>query len=288
MSAKLTISELDLFGYLKDFETWRSPLSDFYVKTKKCLILGAFDEEGNASGLLLAEKAEETELLYLSGEDSSVKKMLVKHLMGHMPTGKLLRWRTEENSEEEGLAKECGFRYECALHIFRSVSSDDPVMKEVLPEYEKLCTQIERLGYETVSFEHLSTEALDQIRYNAGDEYAPGLNPGVLMDDRIGGFSPEMSFACLKDGRVTAYTIVRAPGQKRCIFEIVCAARSQRGTGAFLLPIIGSIKAMQDQCTESAVCAIYEHNEKALTMVTRRLGRLLRSHSVRRHYVYRQ
>lgn len=286
MSAELTVSEIGLFDCLTAFEAWRSPLADFYLKTKNCLVLGARGEGGAARGLLLAERGEETELLFLAGEDGSVKKTLVEHLMGLMPPGGLLRWRTEADSGDEALARECGFRYESTLHVFRSVSAEDPALTEVLAEYEPLCAEMESRGYVTESFARLRPEELDQIRCNAGDEYAPELHPERLMDDTAGGFAPELSFAAVKDGRVAAYTIVRAPGAKRCVFEIVCAAKSQRGTGAYLLPVLASIRAMRDRGVETAVNAVYESNGKPMTMLTKRFARLIRSRSVRRHYVY--
>ena len=213
-------AEISIPDYLIRFSDLRTALSDFYVKTRNCRILGAVSEGKNGKGFLLASQESVTEILFITAEDDdpSVKNALLDHLAGTLPSGSRIRWRIIDSPENETVAEEYGFRKEETVNIFRTVGSDHETAERTLLEYEKLFVLRESLGYRTLSFEKLSKEELSQIRNNPDGEFDPSLHPERLMDDISGGFSPEMSFAAVKDGKVIAYTIVRNSIGKSCIF----------------------------------------------------------------------
>ena len=288
MEKKFDVTEINILDYLKDFSGFRTPLSDFYIKTKRCRILGIYDENKVGKGFLLAEPGEVTEILFVAAEneDPSIKRKLLGRLARSLPSKSEMRWRILENSKDESFAAEFGFRPDKTVHLFRTVGPEDEHAEETIRKYEKLYSFVENHGYRAVSFNELTKAELRQIRNNPDKEFDSYLRPGVLMDDTAGGFSADMSFAALKDGKVAAYTIVRSPDGKSCIFEIICVAKSERNSGVFILPFLSSLKAIIASGAEVALFAIYDNNSKTLDMVKKRFGQLISSDSVQHNMRY--
>lgn len=272
--------EISIPEYLIKFSKLRTALSDFYVKTRSCRIIGAAGDE--KKGFLLAEQRSDTEILFITAEDEdpSVKKALLDHLTGLLPSGSTIRWRIIDNPGNEKAAAAYGFQDKETVNIFRTVSADNETAVKTLREYEKLYVLKESLGYRTVSFEKLSEGELSQIRNNSDGEFDPSLHPERLMDDISGGFSPKMSFASVKDGKVIAYTGVRDPLGKSCIFELICVAESERKNGLFILPFYRSLREIIASGAESALFSVYESNSHMMTLVRKWFSQLIASHSI--------
>lgn len=288
METKFDVSEINILDYLKDFSSFRTPLSDFYIKSKRCRILGIYDENKVGKGFLLAEPGEPTEILFLAAEneDTSIKRKLLGRMARTLPSKSEIRWRLLENSKDEAFAAEFGFRHDKTVHLFRTVGPEDEHAEELIRKYEKLYSFVENHGYHAVSFNELTKAELRQIRNNPDREFDSYLRPGVLMDDAAGGFSAELSFAAVKDGKVAAYTIIRRPDAKSCIFEIICVAKSERNSGVFILPFLSSLKTIKSSGAEVALFAIYDNNSKTLDMVKKRFGLLISSDSVQHNMIY--
>lgn len=281
-------AEISIPEYLTRFSDLRTNLSDFYVKTRNCRIIGAAGEEKNGKGFLLAEQGSLTEVLFITaeGEDPSVKKALLDHLTGTLPSGSKIQWRIIDNPGNEKIAAEYGFREEETVNIFHTVGADNETAAKTLREYEKLFVLKESLGYRTISFKKLSEGELSQIRNNPDGEFDSSLHPERLMDDISGGFSPEMSFASVKDGKVIAYTIVRNPLGKSCIFELICVAESERKNGLFILPFYRSLREIIASGAESAIFAVYENNSHMLKLVRKWFSQLIASHTIQHNMVF--
>ena len=270
----MNISEISIFEYLTGFRSLSTPLSDFYLKTKRCRIFG----EEHGRGLLLYEK----EILFLAAEknDPAVKTAMLDYLRSTLPAGETIRWRIQENSGEKSFAESYGFRVENIVNLFRTVGAGDERVEQFFRDNEKLVHYIEKRGYLTRSFDELTEAQLSEIRDNPEGKFESGLHPEVLMQDLVGGFSGKMSSAALRDGKVAAYVIVRSPDTKHCIFEIICVAEPERRSGVFILPFIRSLKAMDDFGAESVFFAVFENNTEAIKIVRRKFGSLIVSQKV--------
>lgn len=287
MKMEYSVSEISIFEYLTGCAGLRTALSDFYVKTRKCFILGARGGDRGYAGFMIAEPGSITEILFIiaEGEDSEIKKALLDGFKGRSPAGTGIRWRIANSAENEQIAAEYGFMPEGTLNIFRTVGPDDEQLKALLTEYGRLYVAMESMGYRTVSFGELSQDELRQIRENPDGEFDDSLNPGALMGDTAGGFSSKLSFASVRDGKVAAYSIIRDAGGKSCIFEIVCVAQSLRRQGLFILPFYSSFRAIVESGKQSAVFAVYEHNAPMMKLLEERIGGLIRSRTVQHNMI---
>lgn len=285
---KHVIREINVLEYLKDFSAMRTPLTDFYVRSKPCKIIALYDERGSGRGFLLTEDTGMTEVLFLTAEggDPGMKKSLLRHLANSLPKGSQIRWRITGSAADEHLAYQFGFYPGETLNIYRTVGAGDERLASVIREYEKLFTFMEKRGYRTVSFEALTAAQLDQIRNDPDGEFDAALRPAALMENTAGGFSPQMSFVSLKGEKVAAYTVVRQPDGKSCIFEIICVAESEKKTGVFILPFLSSLKAMRSSGAEEALFAIYEDNNEPMKIVKKRFAQLILSQSVQHNLLY--
>ena len=285
-----TIIRLDLLKYLEDFEKLRTALSDFFVKTRDCTLFGLYDESMNASALLVSEYKSECdiEILFLASEDDSIesKKYLICYLTDHLPACGTITWRIPDTDSNKEIAAEFDFTCEYTVNLFRSVGAKDARLIETFKENEKLLNYMMKFGYKTVNFDELTEDELLQIRTNPDGEFESSLHPEVLMADTVGGFSPKFSFASVRGGKVAAYTIIRCPDGKHCIFEIICVAKSFRCKGVFILPFLYTLKTMDEYGIESGSFAIYEVNRPALQIVEKRFSQLIVSHTIQHNYVY--
>ena len=280
--------ELSLMDYLTKYGSFRTALSDFYIKTRNCKIIGVDDAQNVAVGLLLAEQGAVTEILILAAQNDEVKikTALLDRLKELLPSYSELRWRIVNHPQNEELALAYGFRTGSVLNIFHTVGSDNERAEATLREYEKLYAKMEATGFRTVSFAQLSENELAQIRDNPDGEFDSSLCPESLMVSGMGGLSPQMSFAAMKDGRVVAYSIIRSPDEKSYIFEIICVAKSERGNGIFILPFFRSLREIMASAAASATFAIYESNQIMLEILEKRFSQLIVSRTVQKNMVY--
>lgn len=287
-SKKIKVSVIGLPDYLTKFGDLRTPLSDFYIKSKNCRILGACDDEGNAKGLLVEEIASVYEILFLAAEneDAAVKKALLDSLIKKIPAGMQVRWRISSSPENEKLAAGIGFLKESMLNIFRTIGFHDEKIAEVYKKNRRLYEFMEKRGYRTVCFDELTEEELMQIKKNPDKEFEASLHPERMMNGGAGSADGKLSFASIKDGKVAAYDIIRYPGGKQCIFEIVCVAASKRNSGVFILPVAASFEAMRICGAESVLFAVYEKNQKMLDLLKKQYAQYIRLQSVQHNFIY--
>ena len=288
MSEKYTIYSADILQYLTGCETLRTPLSDFYVRSKDCLILCAKREDGSTAGFLLAEGKNPCEIWFLTAEDndSSAKRSLFDALADRQPSGTELHRRLKQGDPDEAFFTEYGFKPSCILHLFRSLSTQCDGLSDFIRDNEPLCAAAEQRGFETLSFDRLTKEQLRQISENTDGTLDGSLRPGKLMKDTAGGFSAEMSFAAVKDGHVAAYSLIRKPDARHCVFEILCAGAPYRRSGIFLLPLMRTLEAVRASGTESVFFAVYDHNSPMLTTLKNHFSHLIASHSMQNNMMY--
>ena len=72
---KQKVSKISVLEYITGFASFRTPLSDFYVKTRKCIIFGIFDVDHVGKGLLLAEQSRAVEKFYALEERRGYRMM---------------------------------------------------------------------------------------------------------------------------------------------------------------------------------------------------------------------
>ncbi len=282
------IREINLFEYLKDFEALRTALSDFYIKTKNCQVFGAY-ENGVGVGFLLCEERRMFEILFLCAEndDEKIKDGLLGAFLDTLPSGTAVRWRIVNDTKNANtqLAVNRGFAAESVLHIFHFKHADSDAVHSVIDRYTHLYTFMEKRGYVTKPFETLTEDELHQIRDNPDGEFAAYLESGEHIKGNTGKLDERCSFAAVRDGKVFAYVIVVAHGEKSCIVENVSVAHSARRGGTFILPFLSMLSALKQSNYDTVSFAIYETNADIMPMMRKNLSALLTSETVQRNYV---
>ncbi len=281
------VREIDLFEYLKDFEALRTALSDYYIKTKDCRIFGAY-ENGPGVGFLLCEERRTREILFLCAEndDTEIKGRLLRAFLDTLPAGTAVRWRivNDTGNASTSLAVSCGFAAERILHVFR-YTSDATAVQSVIDTYSPLSDRMEARGYVAKPFEQLTENELCQIRDNPDGEFEACLESGKHIRGVTGRLDEKCSFAAVKDGKVIAYTVVVAHGEKHCIVENVSVARSARRGGTFLLPFLRMLGAIIQRNYATISFAIYETNTAMLPMMRKHFSALITAETVQHSYV---
>lgn len=289
MTQKMNVSvcEIGIGEYLTDLSKLRTPLSDFYINTKSCRIIAAFDETKQRLGFLLAEQKAVTEILFLTvvKNEAGIKRQMLDFLVKSLPAGTVLRWRIIENPDDEKSALDFGFRLESTLHLFRSVRYGENIERNFLPRLYRLSDSAEKRGYSTLPFSELTKEQKEQIRKDPDREFAPELHTALLMDDRVGGISERLSTAALKDGKVVAYSVIRSPAKSRCIFEILCVAKSKRKSSAVILPIARSIRELIAGGYDSLTFAVYDQNREMLPVIERNFSSVIESGRIQHNMI---
>lgn len=283
------IRKINLFEYLTDTAALRTALSDYYIKTSGCDILASFNESREAEGLLLYTDGHVFEVLFINtlhdDRDDVIKTELIEELC-KASAGNPVRWRMSGSEKERntGLAIALGFEHESTLRLFKADRSCVKAAEAVMKEQSRLYAFMEKHGYEAKSFSELSDRELSYIKEDPDNEFAAYLHPAELLEMKAGGFSPELSFAALYKGKVCAYTMVRMPDRRHCIFEMICVARSKRKTGVYILPFMKTLSALIDSSADSVNFAVYESNTDSLKVVEKHFKTLIKEENLQHNY----
>lgn len=257
----MKISCIGIFEYFALGGGLRTALSDYYVKNNDCVILSAADGTGGQIGLMIFEEKAVVEVLYLKADGNSVKAEMLNYLIA--ATDKNIRYRTVNSEDDEKIAFSCGFRHESDLNIYRSKDRDHPDVISFFEKYGKLYDSAAKRGYGIKSFEELNGDELDQIVCDPDGEFVSGFDPGKFLNGNFGDLSKKISTAVTKNGKVIAYSLLRCVGGK-CIFEILCVARSYRKTFAVIPAIIRSINEMLKAGFARITFAVYQTNAEMI------------------------
>lgn len=282
------IVNLKLIEYLNEFRSLRTPLSDFFVKTRKCTLTGLKGEDGLAKVLLITEVKHNTEILFLSSvnDDVALKQILLDHLIESLTSQTAIIWRIPDTDSNKEIAINNRFICTKTVNLYRSVGSGDERLIKILSDNDKIYNYMFRFGYQVKTFNELSEDELYQINSNPDNEFVNGLHPESFTSDITGGFKNNFSFAATKNGKVAAYNIVRCPDGRHCVFEIICVGKSYSKKGVFILPFLSSLRAMNEAGIEGASFAIYETNRASLNVINKRFSQLITSHTIQHNYIY--
>lgn len=282
------IKNINVLEYVLQFESLRSPLSDYYMRSGKYAALGYFSKENEAAGVMVYNIDSIFEIIYLKAknDDDGIKRQLISELFKKAHSASGIRWRLLEGDSNASLANSLGFYCESVLNIFH-VERQKGIGEvwEILQKNEKLYAILEKRGFEAKRFDELTKDELHQIRDNPDDEFESYFHPDQLMDNHCGVFSEEFSTAAVISGKVAAYSIVKKPDGKHCVFEVINVARSKRKTGAFIIAFLKPLRAMFDSDIEDCSFAIYENNREMLNMFKANFGKIVTSQTVQRNLI---
>ena len=283
MSKESIISTINFFEYFGCNDDLKSSLSDYYVKNNDCRILLATNDSGEQVGLLLYEEKTVVEILYVKAKDGFCKKELLKHLIDL--TDKMIRYRIVSNEEDEKIALDCGFFCESSLNIYHSFDWNHPGTPGFFEKYNKLYLFAIKRNCTVKSFAELNEDELRQIRDNPDDEFVSELQPGKFLGNNFNDLSKRVSTAVIKNGKVAAYSLVRCVGNK-CIFEILCVAKSHRRTTVIAPAFIRSLREIYNEGLTRITYAVYQKNTEMIKVLENNMKETIESVTVQHNMIY--
>ena len=118
-------------------------------------------------------------------------------------------------------------------------------------------------GFSVRSFAQASPEELDAVYHSANSAYGNPLNPQIFFTDANRKMDRDMSFLCMKDGELAAYSLVSRQDERTAVFEEISSSISQQGSGCIFLPFAYSMKAFGESGCNRAAYTMYEDNRRA-------------------------
>ncbi|MCR5757199.1 MAG: GNAT family N-acetyltransferase [Selenomonas sp.] len=118
-------------------------------------------------------------------------------------------------------------------------------------------------GYSVCSFQEASPEELAAVYHSADSAYANLLNPKIFFEDENRKMDRQMSYLCMKNGELAAYSLVTRQDEQTAVFEEISAAKQEQGSGCIFLPFAYSMKAFGESGCNRAAYTMYEDNVHA-------------------------
>ena len=128
---------------------------------------------------------------------------------------------------------------------------------------KRLCETLKRQGYRAVSFGELSEDLLTQLKLSDRSEYANIFHPSMYLENPANRLSRELSFAAVKDGKLSAYCLVTMGDERSAMFDQISVTAGELGMGVILLPYVFSMERFFEMGLENAYYAMYGSNERA-------------------------
>ena len=157
-----------------------------------------------------------------------------------------------------------GFVQGESVHVFSCRrDTDEPWRNFMTHRGKRLCDTLDRYGYRTVSFSEAGSDLLDQLRESPRTLYRNRFYPADYLDGRVMGLSRELSFAAIREGRLSAYSLVRTENREIAVFEQISVSAQEKGKGVILLPFVSSMNAFFRGDYKQAYYAMYASNSSA-------------------------
>ena len=128
---------------------------------------------------------------------------------------------------------------------------------------KRLCETLKRQGYRAVSFGELNEDLLTQLKFSDRSEYANIFHPAIYLENPANKLSRELSFAAVKDGKLSAYCLVTMGDERSAMFDQISVSAGELGMGVILLPYVFSMERFFEIGLENAFYAMYGSNEHA-------------------------
>ena len=152
----------------------------------------------------------------------------------------------------------------------------------------RLCETLNRQGYRAVSFGELDEDLLTQLKFSDRSEYANIFHPSLYLENPANKLSWELSFAAVKDGKLSAYCLVTMGDEKSAMFDQISVSAGELGMGVILLPYVFSMERFFEMGLENAYYAMYGSNEHANAFRNKILTIFTTTETTMENYYYLQ
>ncbi len=185
------------------------------------------------------------------------------------------------------VCKSVGFTQGEPVYVFSCRrESDEPWRNFMDQKGKRLCETLERQGYRSLSFSEAGSDLLLQLRKSTQTPYGNRFRPADYLDGRASGLSWELSHAAVREGCLSAYSLVRTEDGDKVVFEQISVSAAEKGKGVILLPFASSMNAFFQGDYTKAYYAMYASNSSAQAFRTKILNFFPASESVTENYFY--
>lgn len=268
----MKIVRLSLLEYYIAFAGILSPLSNRYAAQAKAdgCIYGARIDNAYAGFLCVSDDAETVRITYALTVPEYRKQGVFTELVKHVTEihGKNIRAGISKDHSCHAFIRKTllklGFLPGEKVTVFSCSRKDEDKWHRFMDQKGKrLCETLKRQGYRAVSFGELNEDLISQLKDSDRSDYANMFHPSLYLEDPAKKLSGDLSFAAVKNGKLSAYCLVTMGGTRSAVFEQISVAADEQGMGVILLPYVSSMEHFFEWGLESAYYAMYGSNEHA-------------------------
>ena len=269
----INVDRVSILSLLLTFTDVRTPFADMCAKeaAERGIILAA-DVDGEPAGFLCSCFDTQTLLITYAYTLERYRRQGVLTAMistlSEMCASVPVRLSIKEDHEFypafESVCNKIGFEQTETVHTYICGEGEADKWAEYMDKKgNDLCGTLERRGYSAMSFADCPEEILKAVYFSESTEYKNSLDPRPFFDVKAKNMLMDISFACVRNGKLAAYVLATGKGSSAVIFEHISASAEEIGSGAIVLPFCRSVSEFYNKGWKTASYAMYDSNDNA-------------------------
>lgn len=251
----LQANELYYLQYLMMFPAeWRSPMSDYYMKTAESKSGKAFvltDDDNPVAYAVLVRENQGWILKYIYTDRDKRRMGYASYLIREiiLRTEKYVRVHIVHSHPFYNAIAACldklGFVVNDESCIY-SITVGDSLWKHI--DKLNLVRKKELLlrdGAECIPFCEMSDSIREQLINSSSNSFGNTLNPAPLLQNKSENVDSAISTVLVKNGELRAYTLITRPSHNSISIEHISEAQSEIGSGRIVAPLCASFEAIR-------------------------------------------
>lgn len=251
----LKASELYYLQYLMMFPCeWRSPMSDYYMKTAESKSGKAFvltDDDNPVAYAVLVRENQGWILKYIYTDKDKRRMGYASYLIREiiLRTEKYVRVHIVHSHPFYNAIAAClnklGFVINDTSCVY-SVTVGNSLWERM--DELNLVRKKEFLlrgGAVCIPFCEMSDSIREQLIHSSSNSFSNTLNPAPLMQNDAQNVDQEISTVLVKNGELRAYTLITRPSCNSISVEHISEAQSEIGSGRIVAPLCASFEAIR-------------------------------------------
>ena len=271
----ISTEEISLLSFLLTFQGHRTAFADMCAReaAEKGVLLTA-ELDGKPAGYLCASYDIQSLLITYAYTLPEYRKqgVLTELCAALCKSASSIAVRLSIKSDHEyyaafeAVCRKLGFRQTDTVMTYSCENKGDARERwEIFMEQHGngLCGTLERRGYRAFPFSECPREVLEQVYYSCMTDYGNTLDPRPFFDVKAKNMLWDMSFAAVRENKLSAYVLTVGAGASAVIFEHISASKTEIGSGAILLPFCRSMDRFFEIGKGTASYAMYDSNRQA-------------------------
>ncbi len=160
--------------------------------------------------------------------------------------------------------RKLGFQSAEKVTVFSCSCKDAEYWRRYMDEKgNRLCRTLKMQGYHAVSFRDMDKDLKEQLAFSDRTEYGNIFHPALHLEDPSKQLDWELSYAAVRDGRLSAYCLVTRADPKSAMFDQISVSAAEQGGGVILLPYSFAVDQVIWKNIENIFYAMYNSNKHA-------------------------